>query len=74
MSDRIIVGTRVRMDTNQTIGFGLDRTLPDLGLGTVAATECEGLMVGFYVEVDWDEGHRGTVRYPAIGSLIAVVD
>lgn len=64
------VGDRVKMDTSQTGWLGME--IPDLGEGTVVDVDGEGLMVGWYVEVDWDRGYGGPVRRPSTQSLLLI--
>lgn len=63
----INVGDRVEMRAGEP-GW-LDVPIPDLGQGTVVATEGEGLMIGWYVEVEWDEDQGSIARRPSIASL-----
>lgn len=60
------VGDRVRMIPGRTY---LGSEVPDLGVGTVVATEGEHLMTGWYVEVTWDAGYGREARYPAADAI-----
>jgi hypothetical protein len=72
MSTELKVGDRVEMKAGEDGWMGVP--IPDLGPGTVVDTTGEHLMVGWYVEVEWDTPHGYAAKLPSIQSLRKIED